>query len=312
VEIFQVRLLFTLAALVISTTGWSASLGPCSNDDAAALLARIRQYILPAPDSPQHRWMVSKEGGFWRITEYSAHRVFIRCRPMSKADELNGVQYGEIEFRYDASRTTALPKLTSAGLQWKEWSQWSDPSFFPDPAISFRKYKGKFLLEWDYDENANPTLMPAADVKRFFSTADVEAAKLRVAEAEQAKRAEEQERRAQEQEKRAHEDAETARATHRIVGEPARMTRAVNPDDYYPPGSVRREEQGSPVVLACVGVTGKLLREPVVTDTSGFPDLDAAAIEVAKAVRYAPGLKDGTALPESCVKFKVKFSLKNS
>jgi TonB family protein len=97
-----------------------------------------------------------------------------------------------------------------------------------------------------------------------------------------------------------------------VPGTPAKMTRPVNPDDYYPPGSIRREEQGSPVVQACVGANGKLIREPVVTDTSGFPDLDGAAIKVAKATRYAPGTEAGSALPESCIKFKVKFVLKNS
>ncbi len=98
----------------------------------------------------------------------------------------------------------------------------------------------------------------------------------------------------------------------RAAGTPAKMTRPVNPDDYYPPGSIRREEQGSPVVQACVGPKGQLLRDPVVTDTSGFPDLDGAAIKVAKATRYAPGTDGGTALPESCIKFKVKFVLKNN
>jgi protein TonB len=98
----------------------------------------------------------------------------------------------------------------------------------------------------------------------------------------------------------------------RVAGTPAKMTRPANPDDYYPPGSIRREEQGSPVVQACVGPGGKLLREPVVTDTSGFPDLDAAAIKVARATRYAAGTEGGSALPESCIKFKVKFVLKNN
>jgi protein TonB len=98
----------------------------------------------------------------------------------------------------------------------------------------------------------------------------------------------------------------------RVAGTPAKMTRAVNVDEYYPPGSVRREEEGSPVVQACVGPNGRLLREPVVTDTSGFPDLDKAAISVAKANRYAAGTEGGTALPESCIKFKVKFVLKTN
>jgi len=98
----------------------------------------------------------------------------------------------------------------------------------------------------------------------------------------------------------------------RIAGSPAKMTRPVNPDDYYPPGSIRREEQGSPVVQACVGSNGRLVRDPVVTDTSGFPDLDSAAVKVAKATRYAAGTENGSALPESCIKFKVKFVLKNN
>ena len=98
----------------------------------------------------------------------------------------------------------------------------------------------------------------------------------------------------------------------RVAGSPAKRTRPVNPDDYYPPGSIRREEQGSPVVQAFVGPNGRLLRDPVVTDTSGFPDLDSAAIKVAKATRYAAGTEGGSALPESCIKFKVKFVLKNN
>jgi len=98
----------------------------------------------------------------------------------------------------------------------------------------------------------------------------------------------------------------------RQAGSPAKMTRPVNPDDYYPPGSIRREEQGSPVVQACVGSNGRLVRDPVVTDTSGFPDLDSAAVKVAKATRYAAGTENGSALPESCIKFKVKFVLKNN
>jgi len=98
----------------------------------------------------------------------------------------------------------------------------------------------------------------------------------------------------------------------RAAGTPAKMTRVANPEDFYPPGSIRREEQGSPVVQACVGPGGKLVREPVVTDTSGFPDLDVAAVKVAKANRYAAATDGGTALPESCIKFKVKFVLKNN
>ena len=82
----------------------------------------------------------------------------------------------------------------------------------------------------------------------------------------------------------------------------------VSPDDYYPPASRRRGEQGSPVVQVCVGPSGQLLREPEVTETSGFLDLDSAAIKVAKANRYAAGTANGAVLAESCIKFKVKFA----
>lgn len=88
----------------------------------------------------------------------------------------------------------------------------------------------------------------------------------------------------------------------------ASITRVVSPDAYYPPASRRRKELGSPVVQVCVGPSGKLLREPEVTETSGFPDLDGAAVKVAKANRYAAGTANGAVLPESCIKFKVKFA----
>ncbi len=92
----------------------------------------------------------------------------------------------------------------------------------------------------------------------------------------------------------------------------AKILRSPFPEEYYPPGAKRREEEGSPVVRACVGPNGRLLREPIVTDTSGFPELDAAAVKVAKASRYTAGSDAGSALPESCVSFRVKFVLKNN
>jgi len=88
----------------------------------------------------------------------------------------------------------------------------------------------------------------------------------------------------------------------------AKITYVVNPDRYYPPGSKRRGEEGAPVVKVCIGPTNALLREPEITDTSGFPELDAAAVKAAKDMRYAAALQDGAPMPESCVKYKVKFA----
>ena len=92
---------------------------------------------------------------------------------------------------------------------------------------------------------------------------------------------------------------------------PARPTEAANPIDYYPSAARSRGEQGAPIVMACVGADGKLLREPEIAQTSGFPELDDAAIKVAKNSRYAAGTENGVALKESCIKFKVKFVVKD-
>jgi TonB family protein len=94
--------------------------------------------------------------------------------------------------------------------------------------------------------------------------------------------------------------------------DPANMTSGANPADYYPPGSKRRAEQGTPIIKVCVGPSGKLLRDPEVFVSSGFPELDAAAIKVAKGSTYKAGTEDGVPLPESCIKFKVKFVINES
>ena len=96
----------------------------------------------------------------------------------------------------------------------------------------------------------------------------------------------------------------------RAAGTPARMKSTADPDQFYPPGAKRREEQGSPIVTACVAASGKLAREPVIKETSGFPELDTAAIKVAKANRYLPGTDGGQPMAESCVSFRVKFVIK--
>ena len=97
----------------------------------------------------------------------------------------------------------------------------------------------------------------------------------------------------------------------RTAGTSAKMRSAPDPDRFYPPGAKRREEQGSPVVQACVGPNGRLLRDPVVAETSGYPELDQAAVQVAKNSRYIAATDNGAAVDESCIKFKVKFVIKS-
>jgi protein TonB len=81
-------------------------------------------------------------------------------------------------------------------------------------------------------------------------------------------------------------------------------------EEYYPPSSVRNEEQGSSVIEICVDAKGKLLRDAAVRTSSGFPKLDEAAVKMARAGRYTPGTMNGQPVPESCVPLKVTFKLK--
>lgn len=89
----------------------------------------------------------------------------------------------------------------------------------------------------------------------------------------------------------------------------AKLGPAADPELFYPPASKRRLEQGAPIVQACVGADGRLLGDPVVIESSGFADLDHAAIEVARNSRYTAATEAGEVLKKSCLKFKVKFVL---
>jgi TonB family protein len=89
----------------------------------------------------------------------------------------------------------------------------------------------------------------------------------------------------------------------------AKIRSAGDPDLFYPPGAKLRREQGSPVVQSCVGPDGSLLREPAIVETSNYPELDQAAIQVAKGSGYLAATENGKPLEESCIKFKVKFVL---
>ena len=82
-------------------------------------------------------------------------------------------------------------------------------------------------------------------------------------------------------------------------------------EDYYPPSSVRNEEQGSSTIEACVDAKGKLSKDPIVRASSGFPKLDEAAVKMTRAGRFQPGTFEGQPQAESCFAFKVKFQLKN-
>jgi TonB family protein len=146
-------------ALALNSPAWSAESGACSETVTNAVRAKLGEFILRVPDSPQNRWMVAKDGESWRITEYTGVRVAVRCQPASTA--------GEVVFQFATSRTTAFPKRAAQRLEWSQWSNQPAPEQIP-----FREHEGKVQLEWEYDEaSKSPALMPALDINRFFSSA---------------------------------------------------------------------------------------------------------------------------------------------
>ena len=89
----------------------------------------------------------------------------------------------------------------------------------------------------------------------------------------------------------------------------ATITRAADPASYYPAGSRRREDQGAIIVRVQVNAASCATGFAVVA-SSGFPELDEAAIRVAEASRYAPASENGQPM-ESELTFKVRFTIKS-
>lgn len=85
---------------------------------------------------------------------------------------------------------------------------------------------------------------------------------------------------------------------------------AVRPaDDYYPPASLRLQEEGQAVVRVCVAPTGRMEGAPSIEQGSGSPRLDAAALKWAReALRFTPATRDGAPVA-ACKGFRVNFRL---
>jgi len=94
-------------------------------------------------------------------------------------------------------------------------------------------------------------------------------------------------------------------STH--AGPGARITRSGSPNDFYPPSSIRREEEGDIVLRAFVDATGCPTGVAIVV-RSGYPDLDWAALQLYEATTFAAGTEDGVAVAGN-VTFKVRFKL---
>lgn len=95
----------------------------------------------------------------------------------------------------------------------------------------------------------------------------------------------------------------------RVLGGPGKGF--PNPDDYYPPGAKRLDEQGNTVVNVCVDPSGRLTAEPKVMQPSGSVRLDEGAIKLAKAGsgHYRATTEDGVPV-SSCYGYLIKFRLR--
>jgi putative metalloprotease len=84
--------------------------------------------------------------------------------------------------------------------------------------------------------------------------------------------------------------------------------RSPSTDGFYPDAMKAKDIQGAVVVSVCVNADSQLLGAPEVAQTSGFPDLDAAAVSWASKSAFKAGSVDGkpTAL---CTRLRVKFEI---
>ena len=73
----------------------------------------------------------------------------------------------------------------------------------------------------------------------------------------------------------------------------------------------QREETPTSIVQACVDANGQLVNAEIV-ESSGYPQIDEAALKIARANKYSAG-KDSSnkKMKVSCIKFKVKFVIKD-
>ena len=90
------------------------------------------------------------------------------------------------------------------------------------------------------------------------------------------------------------------------VDAPPSPKRAIRPD--YPRGARQRGEQGSVVVEIRVDEKGHVDEVKVVT-SSGFPELDEAAVKAAKAAKFSPA-RSGKSPVTSTARLKLQFKLK--
>ena len=84
--------------------------------------------------------------------------------------------------------------------------------------------------------------------------------------------------------------AVAAPAQARIDGEPPKLKSAIRPE--YPKASRMRKEEGDVLIEIFVGADG-LAESADVIESSGYPELDAAALKAALGARFTPAKSGG-------------------
>ena len=90
------------------------------------------------------------------------------------------------------------------------------------------------------------------------------------------------------------------------IDAPPRQRSSIRPD--YPKGARQRGEQGDVVLTLAIGKSGEVERVSV-AETSGFPELDDAAVAAAKKARFTPARSGGKAVA-SQARLKLTFKLR--
>jgi TonB family protein len=81
-----------------------------------------------------------------------------------------------------------------------------------------------------------------------------------------------------------------------------------NTMDYYPATSRRLGVEGTTSISVCVDERGKRTGEPTVIESSGDARLDAGALAIARAGRYARSARGATFVP-NCYGFNIVFQM---
>ena len=91
------------------------------------------------------------------------------------------------------------------------------------------------------------------------------------------------------------------------IDAPPRLTQAIKPD--YPKGARQRGEEGDVALELAIDAGGRV-EAVAVAASSGFPELDAAAVRAAGKARFIPAKAGRVAVP-SAARITVNFRLRN-